>query len=91
MVLPYEVEAEINSLPPNKALGLYSCPVRILKGACQTFSNPLAILVNKSVQSGIYPSKLKHTKIIPELKNEDESGLGLTLRPRNEQALKPNF
>ena len=82
MVFPKQVEAEINSLPPNKAIGLYSCPVRILKGACQTFSNPLAILVNKSVQSGIYPSKLKHTKIIPVFKNEDQSGLwlGLTLR-----------
>ena len=73
IVLPSEVEAEINSLPPNRALGLYSCPVRILKGACQTLSKPLAISRNKSVQSGIYPSKLKHAKIIPVFKNEDES------------------
>ena len=73
LVLPCEVEAEINSLPPNKALGLYSCPVRILKDACQPLSKPLAILLNKSVQSGIYPSKLKHAKIIPVFKNEDES------------------
>ena len=72
-VLLCEVEAEINSLPPNKALGLYSCPVRILKDASQTLSKPLAILLNKSVQSGIYPSKLKHAKIIPVFKNEDES------------------
>lgn len=71
--MPCEVEAEINSLPPNKALGLYSCPVRILKDASQTLSKPLAILLNKSVQSGIYPSKLKHAKTIPVLKNEDES------------------
>ena len=72
-VLPCEVEAEINSLPPNKALGLYSCPVRILKDVSQTLSKPLAILLNKSVQSGIYPSKVKHAKIIPVFKNEDES------------------
>ena len=70
LVLPCEVEAEINSLPPNKALGLYSCPVRILKDACQPLSKPLAILLNKSVQSGIYPSKLKHAKIIPVLKTK---------------------
>ena len=70
IVLPCEVEAEINSLPPNKALGLYSCPVRIQKDASQTPSKPLAILLNKSVQSGIYLSKLKHAKIIPVLKNE---------------------
>ena len=73
IVLTCEVEAEINSLPPNKALGLYSCPVRILKDASQTLSTPLAILLNKSVQSGIYPSKLKHAKIIPVFKNEHES------------------
>ena len=73
IVLPCEVEAEINSLPPNKALGLYSCPVRILKDASQILSKPLAILLNKSIHSGIYPSKLKHAKIIPVFKNEDES------------------
>ena len=72
IVLPSEFEAEINSLPPNQALGLYSCPVRILKGACQTLSKPLTISLNKSVQSGIYPSKLKHAKVIPVFKNEDE-------------------
>jgi len=71
--LPCEVEVEINSLPPNKALGLYCCPVRILKDASQTLSKPLPMLLNKSVQSGIYPSKLKHEKIVPVFKNEDES------------------
>ena len=55
IVLPCEVEAEINSLPSNKALGLYSCPVRILKDASQILYKPLAISLNKSVQSGIYP------------------------------------
>ena len=49
LVLPGEVEADIKSLPPNKVLGLYSCPVRILKDASQTLSKPLAILLNKSV------------------------------------------
>lgn len=73
LVLPCDVEAEINSLPPSKALGLYSCPVRILKDASQTLSKPLAILLNKSVQSGIYHSKLKHAKIIPVFKNGNES------------------
>ena len=31
------------------------------------------MLLNKSVQSGIYPSKLKHAKIVPAFKNEDQS------------------
>ena len=73
IVLPCEIEAEINSFPPNKALGLYSCPVRNLEVVCQSLSKLLAILLNKSVQRGIYPSKLKHAEIMPVLKNEDES------------------
>lgn len=71
--MPCEVEAEIHSLPRNKALGLYSCSVQILKVARQALSTPLAILLNKSVQRGIYRSKLKHAKILPVFKNEDES------------------
>ena len=46
------------------ALELYPCSVRILKDASQTVSKPLAILLNKSVQTGIYPLKLKHANII---------------------------
>lgn len=49
IVLPCEVEADINLLPRNKALRLYSFPVRILKDACQPLSKPLAILLNKWV------------------------------------------
>ena len=71
--MPCEVGVEINSLPQNKPIGLYTYPVGILKGACKTLSKPLAILINKAVQSGIYHSRLKNAKIIPELKNENES------------------
>ena len=33
---------------------------------------PLATIMNKSIEYGTYPSKLKHSKIIPVYKNEDE-------------------
>ena len=66
-VLPCKVKAEINSLTPIKALGgLYSCPVRILKVERQALSTPLAILLNKSVQRGIYPSTFSNSLIIHE-------------------------
>ena len=67
--MPCEVKAEINSLPPSKALALSESQ----RLHCQTLSKPLAILLNKSVQCDIYTSKLKHAKIIPVFKNEDES------------------
>ena len=46
------------------ALRLYPCSVRILKDTSQTVSKPLDILLNKSVQTGIYPLKLKRANII---------------------------
>ena len=35
-------------------------------------SNPLASIMNLSIQKGIYPSKLKHAKIVPLYKDGDE-------------------
>ena len=73
LVIPSDIELEISLLPSNKAYGLYSCPVRVLKCARNILSSPLAELINLSVQSGKYPSKLKHAKIIPVYKGDDET------------------
>ena len=72
-VAPTEIEREILSLPLNKAHGLYSCPNRILRSARYILSYPLAKLMNLSVTSGEYPSKLKHAKVIPVYKDDDET------------------
>ena len=63
-VLRGEREVEIKSLPLNKAPGLYSCPVKILKSAGQLLSKPLASIKNKSIESGIYLSKLKVAEVV---------------------------
>ena len=70
-VIQGEIEDEIRLLPLNKAAGLYSTPVRILKTASHLLSYPLATMINKSVQMGVYPNKLKHAKIIPVYKSDD--------------------
>ena len=57
-------------------MGLYSCPIRILKGAKHILSDILATIINLSVQTGDYPSKLKHAKIIPVFKTGDETEPG---------------
>ena len=72
-VTPNEIEKEILSIPLNKAHGLYSCPNRILRSARHILSIPLAKLMNFSVISGEYPSKLKHAKVIPVFKDDDET------------------
>ena len=73
-VLPSEIELEIIMAPSNKAHGLYSCPIRLLKCSRHIISKPIANIVNQSVCMGIFPSKLKHAKIIPIYKdgNVDE-------------------
>ena len=44
-----------------------------LKCAKSILTSPLAELINLSVQSGKYPSKLKHAKVIPVYKGDDET------------------
>jgi hypothetical protein len=56
-----------------KSHGLYSCPIRILKCARHILSEQLAELMNTSVVSGKYPAKLKHSKVIPIYKKDDET------------------
>ena len=59
--------------PINKVYGLYSFPTRILRSAKHIISQPLSLLINKSLENGVYPSKLKLAKVIPIYKSDDES------------------
>ena len=68
--VPAEVEDEIKVLPNNKAYGLYSCPVSILKLSSHIISQPLAQIFNVSVSSGSFPAKLKTAKVVPVFKSK---------------------
>ena len=72
-VLPYEVQLEIMRIPSNKAVGLYSCPTRLLNCARHIIATPLSILINISVERGFFPAKLKHAKIVPVFKDGDDT------------------
>lgn len=48
-------------------------PTRILRSAKYVISQPLSIIINKSLEYGTYPSKLKLAEVIPIYKNDDES------------------
>ena len=59
-VSPLEIENEITrNTPLNKAHGLYSFPSRILRSEKHIISQPLSVLINRSIENGTYPSKLK--------------------------------
>lgn len=66
---PLQIRNEILSLLLIKHKGLYSFPVRILKCACTVVSKPVAKMMNLSIESGMFHSKLKHAKIIPIYKS----------------------
>jgi len=71
-IIPKEIEDEINTLSINKATGLYSCPVKLLKLGGSLLCEPLSIIFSKSIATGTYPEKLKIAKIIPIHKTGDE-------------------
>jgi hypothetical protein len=62
-----------NIIPNNKSYGLYSSPTNLLKCSRAIISPILSEILNTSIKSGIYPTKLKIAKIIPVYKGEDET------------------
>jgi len=73
LVTPTEVELEILCIPNNKSHGLYSCPTQLLKYLSNVVSSTLVEIINLSISSGMYPTKLKMAKIIPIFKAEDNT------------------
>ena len=59
-----EVNGIINILNPSKSVGPNSIPIKLLKIIGSSVSLLLALLVNQSFQSGIFPDKLKIAKVI---------------------------
>ena len=76
---PLEIRNEISSLPVNKTHGLYSFAVSILKWACTVISRALAKIMTLSIETGMFPRKLKHAKIIPIYRSGDELECGISL------------
>ena len=59
-----EVNDLINVLNPSKSVGPNSIPIKLLRIIGHSVSPLLALLVNESFQSGIFPDKLKIAKVI---------------------------
>ena len=72
-VFPDEIRSEILSIPNDKSYGLYSSPTKLLKLSSSIIAPVLSELLNISIKSGSYPSKLKIGKITPIFKSDDES------------------
>ena len=79
----YEVQEQISSIPGNKTYGLYSFPTFLLKLSKSIISPVLAMIINMSIEQGVYPSKLKTAKIVPIFKSGDQS------EPDNYRSISP--
>ena len=60
-------------IPSNKAFALYFLPISIRRLGGHIKRYPLSCIINKSAETAIYPTKLKHAKVIPIFKNDDET------------------
>ena len=65
------MELEILRIPINKSHDLYLCPTQLLKYSSNVKSCKLAEIINLSISTGMYPTKLKMAKNI--LKAEDNT------------------
>ena len=67
---PGEIAKVIGSFSSSKSTGPNSIPVKILKLLKPDISEPISILINRSFATGIFPSTLKISKVVPIFKNK---------------------
>ena len=68
LVTAAEVNEIILNLDSSKSIGPNSIPVKLLKILRHVISHPLATLINQSFYNGVFPSKLKIAKFVPNSK-----------------------
>jgi hypothetical protein len=70
-----ETENIIKSLKAKESYGYDGITTKILKISAPFISYPLSYIFNKSMLSGIFPTRLKYTTIKPILKNGDKKNV----------------
>ena len=67
-----EVKSVICGLPPKSSFGIDGISTYLLKFLAPLLWKPLTLIINQSLNSGIFPDKLKIAKIVPVYKKEDK-------------------
>ena len=68
-----EIQDIIASLGLGKASGPFSIPTNLLKEFSAQFSVPISIIINKSLQEGIFPQSLKIALVCAIFKKNDQT------------------
>ena len=78
---PEEITKIIGDFSDSKSSGPNSIPVRILKLLNLEISKPISTLINRSFETGVFPSVLKISKVIPIFKNKGSPLVVSNYRP----------
>ena len=64
-----EIKSTISSIN-NPASGYDKLPASIMKQCIDSYIYPLTLLINQSIQEGVFPAELKIVKVIPLYKGD---------------------
>ena len=66
----YEIEDIVNAFGINKASDIYGISTKLVKMGGSAIARIIAVLFNKSLNQGIFPSALKFAKVVPIHKDD---------------------
>ena len=66
-----DVVKHLTSLRTKNSAGVDGISVKLLKKLSPALINPLTLLINQSLVTGIFPNKLKIAKVLPLFKKDD--------------------
>ena len=67
-----EIQAVVANLSNSNGIGIDRFSIRSIKSVIEYLAEPLSSIFNKSFQTGVFPDRLKHTKITPVHKGDDK-------------------
>ena len=68
-ITPFEVKKIIEKLDNNKSTGLDGIGPKVIKQCGDTITIAIASIINKSINKGIFPDKLKCARVLPLFKS----------------------
>ena len=73
LVSENEVLKHLSSLRTKNSAGVDGISVKLFKRLSSALINPLTLIINQSLVTGIFPNKLKMAKVLPLFKKEDHT------------------
>ena len=68
-----DIETHILSLKTKTSFGIDGISTKILKFLSPALTKPLSVIINQSLATGIFPTKLKIAKVLPLFKKDDST------------------